>query len=132
MPKSNGGNCWCGFRASFLNWGILGLGFYCLSHGLGLGIPLVAATTAFAGSYLVGYAAWFIPAGLVIRESFLLAALTPLLGAEGGAILAGMQRVWITVAEFAGAFAGALLLRRSGGAAQPRNGMAIRARKDTG
>ena len=120
------------FPGFLLNWGILGLGFYCLSHGLGLGISLVAATTAFAGSYLVGYAAWFIPAGLVIRESFLLAALTPLLGAEGGAILAGMQRVWITVAEFAGAFAGALLLRRSGGAARPRNGMAIRARKDTG
>lgn len=120
------------FPGYLLNWGLFGLGFYCLSHGLGLGISPVMATTAFAGSYLVGYAAWFIPAGLLIRESFLLALLTPVLGDEGGAILAGMQRVWITVAEFAGAFAGAVLLRRSGGADRLHDGMASRARKDTG
>jgi hypothetical protein len=54
---------------------------------------------AFAAAYVLGYLALFAPAGLGVREGFLVAFLTPTLGAGGAALAAVTSRVWTTVVE---------------------------------
>ena len=100
-----------------LSWLVYGLAFYCLSLGLGLGVPLPAAATAFAGAYLVGYILLFAPAGIGVREGVLAALLAPWAGPGGSLVLAGLQRVWITAVELAGAALGAVVLRKPASAA---------------
>ena len=100
-----------------LSWLVYGLAFYCLGLGLGLEVPLPAAATAFAGAYLVGYLFLFAPAGIGVREGVLAALLTPWAGHGGSLVLAGLQRVWITAVELAGAALGAVVLRKPASAA---------------
>jgi glycosyltransferase 2 family protein len=89
-----------------LNWIAYGFAFLLFVRGLGLAAGSLQLVSAFAGSYLMGYVAVFAPAGLGVREGFMIAFLQPALGAAavGVAILA---RVWITLAELvpAGVFA---------------------------
>lgn len=96
-----------------LNWLVFGAAFTSLAAGLGLPIPFVFATTAFAAAYFAGYIS-FLPAGIGVREGSLVFLLTPLLGFGPSVVLAALQRVWITVTELAAAAAGAWLLRGSG------------------
>ena len=98
-----------------LNWLVFGAAFASLAAGLGLPVPVVFATTAFAAAYFAGYIS-FLPAGIGVREGSLVFLLTPLLGPGPSVVLAALQRVWITVAELAAAAAGAWLLRGSGSA----------------
>lgn len=95
---------WLGFY--LLNWIAYSFAFVLFVRALGLGAGPLALGSAFAGAYLMGYVAVFAPAGLGVREGFLIAFLQPALGAAavGVAILA---RVWMTLAELvpAGAFA---------------------------
>lgn len=84
-------------------WGIYGLGFWCLLKGL---TPAPAAgpvtlTGVFAAAYVAGYLVLVAPGGLVVREgamTALLAALTPLGAAVGGAV-AVAARIWVTATE---------------------------------
>jgi len=95
------------------NWLILGLAFYWLGKGTGFPVPFLDAVSAFAGAYFIGYASWFAPAGIGVRESALVFLLAPALGLDGGVVIAALQRVWITVIEGSGAIVGAILLRTS-------------------
>ena len=98
-----------------LNWIVFGAAFASLAAGLGLPIPFVFATTAFAAAYFAGYIS-FLPAGIGVREGSLVFLLTPLLGPGPSVVLAALQRVWITAVELAAAAAGVWMLRVSGSA----------------
>jgi len=89
-----------------LNWGGYALAFWLLVRGLSLpGGPLVVGP-AFAAAYVLGYVALFAPAGLGVREGFLVAFLAPTLGPGGAVLTAVAARVWTTLVEVipAGAF----------------------------
>lgn len=105
-----------------LNWAGYALAFSLLVRGLSLpGGPLELGPP-FAAAYVLGYLALFAPAGLGVREGFLVAFLAPTLGAGGAAIAAVAARVWTTVVEVvpAGAFWVAGLGRKQG--AEPLEG----------
>lgn len=95
-------------------WGIYGAAFMAFVRALGFDASW-EVVPAFAGAYLLGYLAVFAPAGLGVREGFLIAFLQPVLGgaAVGVAVLA---RLWMTVGELvpAGILAGWELLRPTG------------------
>lgn len=93
-------------------WVLLGLAFWLLARGTGLGVSLQVAVPAFAAAYAVGYLAFFAPAGIGVREGALAASLVPVLGEEASLTLAAVQRLWITAAEAAGGAWGAAALRR--------------------
>jgi uncharacterized membrane protein YbhN (UPF0104 family) len=104
-----------------VNWLVFGAGFHLLARGLGLQVPLLLATTAFAAAYLLGYLALFAPAGLGVREGFLVAFLGPSVGPGPALTLAAVQRIWMTGAELIGAALmwPALKARAPGGGASP-------------
>ena len=77
---------YCGAFVFFVQ----GLGFFALD-----GLTLVSV---YAGAYLLGYAAFFAPAGIGVREGFLIAFLRPELGA-GAVGIAILTRLWMTVVE---------------------------------
>ena len=104
--------CLAGYIAG---WAAYGLAFFWLAGGTGLDVPLATAITTFAGAYLVGYLAFFAPGGIGVREGGLYLLLTPVLGPQGSLLLAGVQRVWITAGELAGAVGGAMALRKRHG-----------------
>ena len=80
------------------NWAIYGTAFVVFMVGLGLEGTPVGLAASFAAAYLLGYAAVFAPAGLGVREGFLILFLTPHVGAAaaGASVLA---RVWMTLVE---------------------------------
>lgn len=98
-------------------WGIYGLGFWCLLKGLTPTPPAgpVLLTGVFAAAYVAGYLVLVAPGGLLVREgamTALLAALTPLGAAVGGAV-AVAARIWVTATELV-AFALAAALPAGG------------------
>jgi hypothetical protein len=106
-----------------LNWGGYGLAFWLLVRGIFGSGELLLVGPAFASAYVLGYVALFAPAGLGVREGFLVAFLAPALGAGGAALAAVASRVWTTVVEVvpAGAF---WLAGMGGGPAEPGAGEA--------
>lgn len=101
------GLCLAGYIAG---WAAYGLAFFWLARGAGLDIPLATAITAFSGAYFVGYIS-LVPGGIGVREGGLYVLLVPVLGPQGSLMLAGLQRLWITVGELLGAAGGAALLK---------------------
>ena len=101
------GLCLAGYVAG---WAAYGLAFFWLTRGAGLDVPLVTAITAFSGAYFVGYIS-LVPGGIGVREGGLALLLAPVLGFQASLMLAGLQRVWITVGELLGAVGGAVLLK---------------------
>jgi len=97
-----------------LNWLVLGTAFWAMTQGLDVPTPWTLAVPGFAAAYLAGYLVLFAPAGIGVREAFLVAALQPVLGPAGAVAVAGGQRVWITGVELVGAALGALVLRKAG------------------
>ncbi len=87
---------WLGWHA--LSWVLYGAAFVVFVRGLGLpgnGLELAAA---FAAAYLLGYIAFFAPAGIGVREGFLIAFLRPELGSAAVGV-AVLTRIWMTVVE---------------------------------
>jgi uncharacterized membrane protein YbhN (UPF0104 family) len=86
-------------------WAVTGLAFAALvasAHRLAPGdVPLVVA--AFAAAYAVGFLSLLTPAGLGVREGVLVVALSPVLPAGPALVVALVSRVWMMVAELAGA-----------------------------
>lgn len=83
-----------------LAYGLLCAGFVALVRGLGL--DAADALTLSAGlclAGLAGVAAFFIPAGLGVREAGLLWYLAPMLGTGPAAALAIAARAWLLLAE---------------------------------
>ncbi|MDE2803570.1 MAG: lysylphosphatidylglycerol synthase domain-containing protein [Gemmatimonadota bacterium] len=101
------GLCLAGY---IVGWAAYGLAFFWLARGCGLDVPAVTAITAFSGAYFVGYIS-LAPGGIGVREGGLYVLLVPVLGAQASLMLAGLQRVWITIGELLGAVGGAVLLK---------------------
>ncbi len=107
-------------------WAAYGLAFAVFLWGLGFDVPLHQAAPAFTAAYLLGYVALFAPAGIGIREGFLIAFLQPTLGGSAAAV-AVLARLWMTAVELLPA--GILAAReiagpgvRRGGRGGDRNG----------
>ena len=100
---------------------VLGLGCLFLARGIGIAqaditMPVVAGL-CFAG--LAGIAAFFVPAGIGVREAALVWYLAPVIGPAPAALLAVAARVWISVGEAALVAAGMLVLNRSARGVEP-------------
>lgn len=90
---------WLGLN--LVAWAGYGLAF-CLLWAAFRPLPaseIGLAATAFPAAYLLGYAAFFAPAGLGVREGALAALTTPALGAADATALAVIARVWMTATE---------------------------------
>lgn len=82
-----------------LNWALYALSFWVLVRSLGLEGPLLPVASSFAAAYVLGYAAFFAPAGLGPREGVLIALLTPHFGPAPSSVAAVVARLWTTVVE---------------------------------
>lgn len=100
---------------------LLGLGCLFLARGMGISqadiaMPVVAGL-CFAG--LAGIAAFFVPAGIGVREAALVWYLAPVIGPAPAALLAVAARVWISVGEASLIAAGMLVLHQSNDGRKP-------------
>jgi hypothetical protein len=88
------------------NWAFYAIAFWVLAASFGYRPPFVPVASAFAAAYVLGYVMIFAPAGVGVREGFLIAFLTPHLGAGPSGVLAVAARLWTTLVEIvpAGAF----------------------------
>lgn len=82
-----------------LNWVLYALSFWVLAVSLGHRGDPVAVGSAFAAAYVLGYLVLFAPAGVGVREGFLVAFLSPVTGPGFGAVIALVSRVWTTLVE---------------------------------
>ncbi len=102
MPLAGLGEKGFGLRWTWrylLNWTIYGGAFWLLFLGMEEWATFLTIAPAFAAAYVVGYLAFFMPAGGGIREGMLIVILTPLTGATNAAAMAVLARVWTTVVE---------------------------------
>jgi hypothetical protein len=83
----------------FANWVLYAFSFWVLSTSFGHRADLIPVGSAFAAAYVLGYLMIFAPAGLGVREGFLVAFLTPHLGLGPSGALAVVARIWTTVVE---------------------------------
>ena len=82
-----------------LNWVLYAASFYLLVVSLDLpGSPLEVGS-AFAAAYVLGYVALFAPAGIGVREGFLVLFLSPAMGAGPAGALSLVARLWTTAVE---------------------------------
>lgn len=82
-----------------LNWVLYAFSFWVLVRSLGLSGEVVPVASAFAAAYVLGYLMIFAPAGIGVREGFLVAFLTPHLGVAPSGAVAVIARVWTTLVE---------------------------------
>lgn len=87
------------FALGFANWVTYALAFWVLVLGLGFDASLLPTASAFAAAYVLGYLAIFAPAGLGVREGFLLALMAPQIGAGPAGAVAVTARLWTTIVE---------------------------------
>lgn len=88
---------WVGAYA--VNWLLYAFAFWVLAVSLGLDAPLLPVASAFAAAYVFGYVMIFAPAGVGVREGFLVLLLSPHLGAGPAGALAIVARLWTTAVE---------------------------------
>ncbi len=81
-----------------LNWGIYAASFWLFVRCFQPSVAFTATGPPFAAAYLLGYLFLPAPAGLGVREGFLVAFLAPTLGA-GSLAIAVTARLWMTVVE---------------------------------
>ena len=82
-----------------LNWILYAGAFYLLVRSFGLPGPPVVVASAFAAAYVLGYAMIFAPAGIGVREGFLVLFLSPLMGAGPAGAVSIISRLWTTAVE---------------------------------
>lgn len=80
-------------------WGAVGASFWLFAASLGAELSPVRAGSAFAAAYVAGYLMLFAPAGVGVREGFLVVFLAPALGSGPATVLAIAARLWMTAAE---------------------------------
>lgn len=106
----------------FAGYLVLGLGFFALAGGLDWPDPawarLAIAGLCFGG--LAGIAAFFVPAGIGVREAAIAWFLAPVLGMDAAMMLAVMARVWISLGELGVVALGLFWLQRHPRAAPAR------------
>jgi uncharacterized membrane protein YbhN (UPF0104 family) len=81
------------------NWALYAFSFWVLAASFGHSADLVPVASSFAAAYVLGYVMIFAPAGIGVREGFLVAFLTPSLGVAGAGVLAVVARLWTTAVE---------------------------------
>jgi uncharacterized membrane protein YbhN (UPF0104 family) len=105
-------------------WAVTGLAFAALVASLyplaAADVPLVVA--AYAAAYAAGFLALLTPAGLGVREGVLAVALAPVLPAGPALVVALVSRVWMMLAELAGAGVAQLVSRSAGAGRAARRG----------
>ena len=104
-----------------LYWAVTGLAFAAFVRSLH---PLAAAdipvtVAAYAAAYAAGFLALFTPAGLGVRETVLVVAMSGVLPAGPAVAVAVGSRLWMTVVELAGAGLAHLLAGRAPPAEAP-------------
>ncbi len=82
-----------------VTWMIYAAAFVLLAMSFGMGGSPLKMGSAFAAAYVLGYAAIFAPAGLGVREGFLMAFLGPSIGTASAGTLAVVARIWTTLLE---------------------------------
>ena len=82
-----------------LNWVLLALSFWVLVVSFNVSVGVVPAASAFAAAYVMGYLFIPAPAGVGVREGFLVVFLAPHVGVGSAGALAIIARVWTTVVE---------------------------------
>lgn len=80
-------------------WAAMGASFWLFAASLGMALSPVHAGSAFAAAYVAGYLMLFAPAGVGVREGFLVAIFAPALGSGPATVLAVAARLWMTAAE---------------------------------
>ena len=81
-----------------LNWIVYVTSFWMLALSFGLDGTFLQVGPSFAAAYVLGYLAFFAPAGMGVREVALGALLRPVMG-EAAWGLAIVARLWMTVGE---------------------------------
>lgn len=81
------------------SWVVYATAFWMLVRGLGLETALLPTASAFAAAYVLGYVMVFAPAGIGVREGFLVALLSPQVGAAAAGAVAVIARLWTTLIE---------------------------------
>lgn len=130
FPESLSDDPTFGLRWAFLymvNWIIYAGSFWGLVRSFGLEGTALDVASAYAASYVLGYLAFFAPAGLGVREGFLVAFLAPAFGVAGAGVataVAVIGRLWTTLVEVlpAGIFAASYLRPGEGGASPLETG----------
>ncbi len=113
MPGPTFALRWVGVYVA--SWLFQGTAFWLLSLSLEPTASFARTAPAYVAAYVLGYVAVFAPAGIGIREGFLILLLEPTLGATAAAV-AVLARLWTTVLEVAAAAAlGGLHLMRGKG-----------------
>jgi len=81
------------------NWVVYAASFWIMARSFRVAGSFLALGPAFAAAYVLGYVMIFAPAGGGVREGFLVALLTPYLGAAPSGALAVLARIWSTGVE---------------------------------
>ncbi len=97
-PGRSFGIRWIGLYS--VVWILQGGAFWVLALGMGAELTPLVGIPAFSAAYVLGYVALFSPAGIGVREGFLVLFLEPVLG-PGGAVVAVVARLWSTLLELA-------------------------------
>lgn len=118
IPAGGAGEMAVAWLMQVSGYFLLGLGLVALARGLGIdqpgmGWPMIAGLS-FAG--LAGITAFFVPAGIGVREAALVWYLSPIIGLAPAALLAVAARIWISLGEAALVGSGLLMLRDSNNA----------------
>lgn len=87
------------------NWLLYAGSFWLLARSFGIDATFLALAPAFAAAYVLGYVMVFAPAGIGVREGFLVAFLQPSVGGAAAAALAVVARFWMTLLELLPALA---------------------------
>ena len=99
------------------NWIVYSASFWLMARSFAVDAPFLALGPAFAAAYVLGYVMVFAPAGIGVREGFLVAFLQPSVGGATATALALLARFWMTLLELVPAltFGSLHLLREEGG-----------------
>ena len=83
----------------FVNWIVYALAFWMMVASFDSDISLIPVAAAFPAAYVLGYLMIFAPAGLGVREGFLIVFLSPHLGVGPSGVIAVVARLWTTLTE---------------------------------
>ena len=82
-----------------VNWIVYSLAFWMMVASFSSDVSLIPVAAAFPAAYVLGYLMIFAPAGLGVREGFLIAFLSPYLGVGPSGIITVVARLWTTLTE---------------------------------
>ncbi|MGH2626662.1 MAG: hypothetical protein ACRDHY_08445, partial [Anaerolineales bacterium] len=91
---------WFGLHiVAWLGYGLAFCLLWSAFRPLPTGLEVLMAASAFPSAYVLGFLAFFAPAGVGVREGALVALTAPLLGRADATALAVIARLWLTVLE---------------------------------